>query len=84
MCHHLKTKNHETFKTQKLKILTDFAEYPCMMSLLPDLAGLHLFLIHLCPLMPSVCHLRFLLLYWKSGPSIDLFCLTGSQVPLHC
>ena len=35
-------------------------------------------------LMSSVCcYLRFLHLHWKSSPSIDLFCLTRSQVPLH-
>ena len=68
-----------------------------MMSLLPDEAGLHLFLIHLCPsdvfCLPSQIPLallkvrslcRFILPYWKSGPSVllkKITCIAGNQVP---
>ena len=59
-----------------------------MMSLLPDVTGLHLFLIHICPsdvffskclpsqipstLLEVRSFCRFLLLYWKSGPFVVL------------
>ena len=69
-------------KHKNWKILTDFAWYPCMMSLLLDEAGFHLSLIHFCPsdvfylpsqipstLLKVRSFCKFLLPYWKSGPS---------------
>ena len=70
-----------------------------MMSLLPDEAGLHLFLIHLCPsdvfclpsqitsaLLKVRSFCRFLLPYWKSGPSalLKITCIAENQVPSAC
>ena len=77
----LKQRTMKLLKHKNWKILTYFAWYLCMMSLLPDEAGLHLFLIHFCPsdvfclpsqipstLLEVRSFCRFLLPCWKPGP----------------
>ena len=78
----LKQRTMKLLKHKNWKILTEFAWYACMMSLMPDEASLHLSLIHFCPsdvfCLPSqipsaLLKVRsfcgFILPYWKLGPS---------------